>query len=240
MGEAMGWPIRVATPGFLDLAGFEKTDYYYRKSLWENKPMIYITVKSDQEGKSHWNWKPGDNVEINCYTNCEEVELFLNSESLGIKKLIDFPECFIKWNTKFKEGTLEAVGRSGNGESCTFKLCTTSQPAKLIMSADHTQLKADGQDLAHIEIQVVDNKGNYVYLSDDNIKLSIEGAGELMGIENGNPQDLEPYGSHSRKVYHGRLLAYVRTTTLPGEIRVKAEEEAEGLNVAEIVIKSFI
>lgn len=238
MGEAMGWPIRVATPGFLGLTGFEKPEYYYRKSLWGNKPMIYITVKSDQEAKPHWNWKTGDNVEIKCYTNCEEVELLLNSESLGIKKLVDFPEYFIKWNTKFEEGTLEAVGRNRNGESCTFKLCTASQPAKLIMNTDYTQLKADGQDLAHIEIQVVDNNGNHVYLSDNNIKLSIEGTGELIGIENGDPQDLEPYSSRTRKAYHGRLLAYVRTTTLPGEIRIKAE--AEGLNTVEIVIKSLI
>lgn len=237
MGEAKGWPIRVAQPGFLDIAGFKKTKYYYRQSLWQKEPMIYLAAKGqidfDNVGNKnweadvpHWNWIEGEKVQVFCYTNCEEVELFVNDKSFGNKLLTDFPEYYITWDMEYKEGTLKAVGRNRNGKSCTFMLNTTFKPEKLVINVDDTKLKADGQDITHIEIQVADNKGNLVYLADNNIKLSIEGPGEIIGIENGDPKDLEPYSSPSRKVYHGRQLVYVRTTPTPGTITITAREES--------------
>lgn len=248
MGEAKGWPVRVAQPGFLNLAGFKKTSYYYRQSLWQKEPMIFLTTKNTTDlGKLEnqrsngdipcWNWNKGEKVKSFCYTNCEEVELFLNGKSIGIKYLRDFAEYYITWDIEYEEGTLEAIGRNSDGKSCTCQLSTTYKPQKLVMYVEDRQLKSDGQDIAHIEIQVVDDKGKMIYLAEDSVKLSIIGPGEILGIENGDPKDLEPYSSLSRKVYQGRQLVYVRSTSTPGTIIITAE--AENMLAGEVIIESI-
>lgn len=248
MGEAKGWPIRVAQPGFLDIAGFKKPKYYYRQSLWQNEPMIYLAVmdvanfnraenKNWVEDFPHWNWIKEEKVQVRCYTNCEEVELFVNEKSLGIKLLADFPEYYITWEIEYEEGTIEAIGRYSNGKSCTFMLKTAAEPERLVMKVEDIILKSDDQDIIHVEIHIEDSKGNLVYLADNFIKLNIEGPGEIIGIENGDPKDLEPYSSPSRKMYKGRQLVYVRTTTVPGTIIVTAA--GEGLQTAKVMIETL-
>jgi len=154
MGEAKGWPVRVAQPGFLDLAGFKKTSYYYRQSLWQKEPMIFLTTENERlKGDIPcWNFNKGEKVKGYCYTNCEEVELFLNDKSVGIKYLKDFPEYYITWDIEYEQGTLKAVGKNSEGESCSYEISTTSKPEKLVMYGYDGYLKADGQDIAHIEI----------------------------------------------------------------------------------------
>jgi hypothetical protein len=246
LGEAHGWPIRAAQPGFLDLAGFKKPKYYYRQSLWSEKPMVYLSVMPKEDsyqdqsykwngGEAHWNLKAGEQVEVICYTNCEEAELFLNNRSLGTKKLKDFKEYYLTWSVAFEEGTLKVVGKNSDGRAYNCELCSASKAKKLIMIAKDTELIANGQDIAHIEIQVMDSNDNLVYLADNEIKLTIEGAGEILGMENGNAQDLEAYSSRKRKPYHGKLISYIRTKTQEGQISVKAE--ADGLEPAQIIIK---
>ena len=237
MGEAMGWPVRAAQPGFLNLAGFKKTSYYYRQSLWQKEPMIFLTTKHTTDDVPYWNFNKGEKVKIFCYTNCEEVELFLNNKSIGIKYLKDYPECYITWDIEYEEGTLKAIGRNSDGKGSSCQICTTYKPHKLVMHVDDRQLKADGQDIAHIEIQVVDNNGEMVYLADDSVKLEIIGPGEILGIENGDPKDLEPYSSLSRKVYQGRQLVYVRATSTPGTIKITAQ--AENMLAGEVIIESI-
>jgi hypothetical protein len=245
LGEARGWPVRVAQSGFLDLAGFKKPSYYYRASLWNQEPMAYLSVISKKDefyagrrkwhaGDSHWNWDIGEQLEIICSTNCEEAELFLNDRSMGKKKLKDSPEYLLSWDVNYVEGMLRVVAKNTEGRECSYELQTVSRPKKLIVVADNMDLIADGQDTAHIEVQAVDEQGRLVYLADDEVKFSIEGPGHILGIENGDPQDLEPYCSKKRKLYHGRLLAYIRTDAIEGNIVVKAE--AEGMEPAEAVL----
>lgn len=245
MGEAHGWPIRVAQPGFLDLAGFEKPGYYYRKSLWSDKPTAYLTAsklgQDDQPAERrrygsvpHWNWNEGDRMEVFGYTNCDEAELFLNGRSLGIKKLADAPRLYLAWEADYEEGSLQLVARSRSGESCTYELVTASNPSMLQMSIDAAELAADGQSIAHVELQLTDADGNPVYPGEYPVRLSVEGPGEILGLENGNAQDLEPYSSRTRNTFRGKLLAYVRTTTEPGRLIVTAE--SEGLEPAQAVI----
>lgn len=247
MGEALGWPVRVAQPGFLDLAGFKKVSYYYRKSLWQKEPMIFLTTKGmndlekpeDRRFKGDipsWNWNKGEKVKCFCYTNCEEVELFLNDKSIGIKYLKDFPEYYITWDIEYCDGTLKAIARNGNGKNCACQLSTTSKPQRLTMYLNDTQIKSDGQDIAQIEIQVVDDNNNLIYMADNSVKLSIIGPGEIIGIENGDPKDLEPYSARTRKVYQGRQLVYVRSTTKTGTIKIIAE--AENMLAGEVIIES--
>lgn len=246
MGEAKGWPIRASQAGFLDLAGFKKASYYFRQSLWSQEPMAFLATASKGDsaytgnkrwhgGAPHWNWKQGEQVELICYTNCEEAELFLNARSLGTKKLKDSPLGYLTWEADFEEGTLHVVARGPEGIHCSAVLETASQPEKLAVQVDSTELSADGQDIAHIELQVTDCNGKPVYLADHLIQLSIEGPGEIIGLENGDAQDLEPYSSSSRKAYHGKLLAYVRAGITAGQIIVKAE--AQDLESASVAIQ---
>jgi len=123
MGEAGQFPSRHSTSGIIDLAGNKKPEFYFRQSLWSDKPMVFIGTTdhlTDNEPLdlwAHkmvdpvWNWKPGQPIIINVFTNCEEVELFLNNRSLGIKKMDDFKSRTITWEVPFETGTLKAVAR---------------------------------------------------------------------------------------------------------------------------------
>jgi beta-galactosidase len=246
LGEAHGWPVRAAGAGFLDLAGFKKPSYYFRRSLWSREPMAFLTSKALGDtgrehrwngGSPHWNWQSGDELAVNCYTNCETAELFINGRSLGIKKLQDFPQGFLTWETGYEAGSVNVVATAADGQSCTFALQTAGQAANLAMACDTQELTADGLDIAHIEIQVTDPSGLPVYLADHEITLSLEGPGEILGLENSSVQDLQPYSSKTRRAYHGKLLAYIRSTTLAGPIVVKAHSLS--LAPASIVISSL-
>ena len=245
MGEAGGWPVRAAQSGFLDLAGFKKTSYHYRQSLWSKAPMAALAVKQKDDssnegsrrwnsGAPHWNWTTDEQLEVICYTNCEEAELFINERSLGSKKLNASPQGYLSWEVSFEKGTVQVVAQGSDGNLYTCELYTAFKPEKLAASIDNSEMKADGQDIAHIEIQIVDSSGKPVYLADNEIKLSIEGPGEIIGLENGDVKDLEPYSSKSRKAYNGKLLAYIRTKTVAGQIIVTAE--SQDLEPARIVI----
>lgn len=239
LGEAKGWPVRISPAGFLDLAGYKKTGYYYRQSLWHKEPMVYLAVKNGKESAeaSHWNWEEGERVQVFCYTNCKDAELFLNGYSLGIKRLRDYPKLVIVWDTVFQEGTLKAIARDCEGNAYTCELVTAGGAEKIMMCIKEQQLEADGQDIAHIEIKVTDREGNLTFLAENSIQLSVEGPGEILGMENGNPEDLEPYCSKNRKVYQGKLLAYIRTTTTPGTIKITAV--SQGLRSADGTIEAI-
>ncbi len=249
MGEAKGWPVRASQSGFLDLAGFKKSKYFYRQSIWCKEPMLHLSIKRKDDpayqgnsrwhgGEPHWNWSAGEQVEVICYTNCEEAVLFINDRSLGTKKLKDASQCYLAWEVDFEEGTLKAIAKCSGAVICSAELYTASEPERLAMKVDQAELTADGQDIAHIEIQIMDGRGKPVYLSDNRIKLTAEGPGEIIGIENGDAQDLEPYSSRTRKVCNGKLLAYLRTTTTAGQIVVKAE--SLDLEPAQIVVNSML
>lgn len=239
MGEAKGWPIRISQSGFLNLAGFKKVSYYFRKSLWVTEPFVFLASKKKDETKAvpHWNWVNGENIRVFCYTNCDKVELFLNDHSLGIKRLEDFSERFITWDIEYKSGTLKAAAVNKNKEECVFEIKTASFSHMISISSDSEQLKADGQDIAHIEIQITDSMDNLVYLSDNVIELNVEGPGVIIGMENGDPEDLEPYSSRSRHVLNGKLLAYLRTTQTAGDINISSE--SNGLKSGKLQIRSL-
>lgn len=234
LGEAKGWPVRAAPSGFLDLAGFKKPSYYYRQSLWSDKPMAYLAVESRdhpaidskrkwQDAHPHWNWDRGQLLEVFCYTNCPQAELFLNERSLGVKRLQDSEREYISWEVAFEEGVLKVVSQDSEGSLHSHELHTARQPHRCTLNLERTEAEGNGRDLIHIEVQVIDDAGNLVYHADPAITVKVEGPGELVGLENGDVQDLEPYRSGTRKAHRGRLLAYVRTNGGAGEITVTAE-----------------
>ncbi|HZH60372.1 MAG TPA: glycoside hydrolase family 2 TIM barrel-domain containing protein [Metabacillus sp.] len=246
LGEARGWPIRHATPGMLDLAGFKKPLYFFKQSQWSEHDMVHLgltSIKKDNSDQIYWDhevvdgWKgsKGETVRVACCTNCPEVDLFLNGKFVGTKKREDFPGGTIIWDLPYEKGTLKAVGKRNGTICCTHELKTSSEPTKLQLYSDTITLKADKQDVAHVEVNILDHDNNLVFDGDNQIDCTIEGPGEIIGIECSNPASHQDYKTTYRKAYNGKLLIYVRATDQPGTITLKTT--SIGLESASVVIK---
>lgn len=242
LGEAHGWPIHGSMSGHLTLAGFVKPQYYFRKSLWTKEPMVQLATLRKFPERAHpwqrhayeafsWNYDPGENVTVICYTNCPDVEIRINGEPLGAYRAADLKDdgC-ISFTAPFREGVLEAAGIAEDGTRVTSALKSARAPAGMLAAPDCPELRADGEDIAQLEIAVVDGEGTFAPDANDLISVSVEGAGALIGIENGDLADNTPYASASRRAYRGRLLAFVRAAREPGAIRVTCR--AKGLRDA--------
>lgn len=248
LGEAYGWPIRNSQAGFLDLAAFKKPEFYYRKSLWNENPIVYLTSSkakttdnpSNRWGVRNdaptWNYKEKEKVTVFCYTNCEEAELFLNEQSQGRKRLSDFPKCYITWNLEYTCGRLKVIGFMKGVQCCTHELQTSGVAEIINTKCDTLMLKADNKDIAHIEVTIDDKEGNLVYSSDNELVCTISGPASIIGIESGNPASHEDYKSPVRKVFHGKMLVFVKSTFVPGEIELNIY--SDGLKPSKTILHS--
>ncbi len=221
------WPCVSSHFGFMDICGFPKDGYYAYKAAWGNEPVVHIFP--------HWNWpgKEGDSIKVHCYTNCEEVELFLNGKSVGKQKAIPYKKLI--WGLVYKPGKLEARGYKGGKVTTEDVVETTSAPSQITLNSDVTTLKADGCDVAVIRVAIKDDKGRVVPTADNLVKFSIEGPGRIIGTGNGNPTSHEPDKASQRKVFNGYCMVLIQSEKTAGEIRLKASSEA--LTGNEVVLK---
>jgi hypothetical protein len=238
LGEAGRYPVRSNTAGVIDLAGNKKPEFYFRQSLWSDKPMVFIgtadkSIKSSRESLwSHkrveplWNWEEGKTISVNVFSNCEEVELFVNNRYLGREKMADFQNRTITWDVPFEKGTLKAVARNSGKPVAEHELRTTGSPAKIVAFCNEKSLKADGTDLAHIFVTLCDEAGNTVYSADNEITCEIDGPVRLLGMEDSNPSNTENYKDNKQHAYHGKLLIYLQATDKTGIAGVKLTSPA--------------
>ncbi len=232
LGEAGQYPSRHSTSGILDLAGNKKPEFYFRQSLWSDKPMVFIgtTDRLADRGPvslwAHkrvdpvWNWTEGQPISVNVFTNCEEVELYLNDQSLGTKKLAGFKNRTITWEVPFKSGTLKAVARKSGTDMAHYELKTTGVPVILMAKTDSEVLKASDMGLAQIFVTLCDENGNSVYSAENEISCVLEGPVRLLGMEDSNPVNTEDYKDNKQHAYHGKILVYVQSTGKPGKAKV--------------------
>ena len=220
------WPARSSYFGIIDLAGFPKDVYWFYQGEWTDKDVLHIFP--------HWNWNPGQTVDVWAYTNCDEVELFLNGSSLGrqIKGRDDFN---LIWKVPFEEGTLLGIGYRNGEEIMRSEVHTAGEPASLALSPDRAELKADGADLSFITVTVVDGAGIPVPHADNMVTFSVEGPGTIAGVDNGSQTSMEPFRADYRKAYNGKCLVVIKTGKEKGEIRVTAS--SEGLPDAVTVLR---
>ncbi|MBQ5581906.1 MAG: DUF4982 domain-containing protein [Bacteroidales bacterium] len=241
------WPSRGATSGYLDNCGFKKDGYWFFKSIWSDEPVLHLLP--------HWNWegREGDILQVACFTNCEEVELFVNGKSYGTKST-EYPrkgvelswsqygpgknfattsDLHLVWDVEYQPGEIKAVGIK-NGERFEQIIRTAGAPAQIRASVDRESFKADPTDVAHITVEVLDAEGNICPLADNLIKFSVKGA-ELIGVESGNMQDLSSVLASERKAYSGMCLGIVAAEK-PGTVTVTVE--SEGLTPATITFKA--
>ena len=217
LGETPRWPSHGSGAGLLDLAGFEKPSYYYRQSLWLDKPVLRLAASYPIHdnaqlvlpwyyNKMCWNFLKDEDVDIVIYTNCDEVELFLNDEPIG-KHKNNGGGMPLSVRVKYSPGVLKAIGYL-NGETIECNLITTGAPAAISARVWDESIDFDGQDMTHVEFQIIDTEGNPVADAFNILNIRVEG-GHLLGLENGNLSDFTPYKESYRMAYNGRLVAYI-------------------------------
>jgi len=207
------WPARSSYFGIVDLAGFPKDIYYMYQSEWTSKPVLHIFPS--------WNGRPGEAIDIWAYySQADEVELYLNGRSLGIRKK-QGEELHVEWKAiSFQPGELKAVSRRNGVTVMTQTIHTAGMPAAIRLEADRSQLRADGTDLSFITLRITDTAGNLVPDAANDLRVSISGAGELAGMDNGYQADLESFQADHHQAYNGLCLAIIRTKKQAGTIHV--------------------
>ena len=210
--------------GIIDLAGFKKDRFYLYQSRWRPElPMVHILP--------HWNWsgREGEITPVHLFTSGDEAELFLNDKSLGRKKKGEF-EYRIRWDdVRYEPGEIKAIAYKNGERWAEAIIATTEEPFSLQLVTDRRQIAADGKDLAFITLTVTDRKGRPVPDANVPVHFTIEGAGELVATDNGNPTDMTPFSSHDRVTFSGKCLVIVKgKASDPGSITVSATSPGLG------------
>ncbi|HVW94584.1 MAG TPA: beta-galactosidase GalB [Mucilaginibacter sp.] len=222
------WPSRSSFFGIIDLAGFPKDIYYMYQSEWTDKTVLHVFP--------HWNWQPGQTVDIWAfYNHADEVELFLNGKSQGVRKKTG-DDLHVMWRLKYEPGTLKAVSRKNGKVVLTRVIHTARAPAKIELSADRKNIKADGRDLSFITVRVLDKDGNLVPDADNLVNFKINGPGFIAGVDNGDENNHDPFKASWRKAFNGLALAIVQTREKGGDITFTAT--SKGLKGATVVLHS--
>lgn len=222
------WPARSSYFGVVDLAGFPKDAYYLYKSEWTPEPVLHLFP--------HWSWEPGKKVDVWAYyNNADEAELFLNGTSLGIRKK-EGGDLHVMWRVPFQPGTLKAVTRKNGATVLTKEIKTAGRPAKIVLAADRTMLKADGKDLSFITVSILDSDGNLVPDADNLVQFAVTGEGSIAGVDNGYQASMESFKASQRKAFNGLCLAIIQTGEKSGTITITAR--AEGLPPTSLTLES--
>ncbi len=219
------WPARSSYFGIIDLAGFPKDVYYMYQSEWTDKQVLHLFP--------HWNWSEGQVIDMVVYTNCAEVELFLNDKSLGVKKK-EGDGLRITWQVAYEPGTVKAMGKTDDGKILTSEVRTAGKPAKIRLTADRAVINADGKDLSFITVDVLDENGILVPYADNLINFELEGDIHIAGVDNGNQVSHEPFKANYRKAFNGKCLVVLRSALKTGQAVLKAS--SDGLEPASIPI----
>jgi beta-galactosidase len=245
LGEAGKWPQRSNSAGLIDMAGFKKPEYFYRQSLWADKPMVFIGAKAitqaEDKGiwshkaiKSIWNWAAGSKIKVDCFTNCQETELFLNGRSLGKLARAQASGQIPSWAVDYEPGELMVKGFNNGIEAAIYTIKTAGEAAEIKAIANSTAFAGKAKGLSQVELQITDKNGIPVFNADNEITVTIKGAAKLLGMESGSITSHENYQANTRKALNGKLLAYIQTTGKAGKITVQFS--APGLQSASITL----
>ena len=238
------WPAVITRFGILDLCGFYKEVAHYLRAWWRpSEPHLFLMP--------HWNWegREGEPIEVWCYGNTAQVELFLNGRSLGRKAMPLNHR--LEWQVPWAPGKLEAIGYDENGKPVLSALRRTARaPAAVVLSSDFAGGQINPDDVLVINAAIVDRDGEVCPRADNTVEFTVTGPGEIIGVGNGNPMSHEPdkfigqriaypgrdagvdegnsasneqdKRMHKRMAYHGWCQVLVKATGGTGTLRVKA------------------
>ena len=247
--------------GIIDTAGFPKDSYYFYQSQWnEEVNTLHVlpawnedVVKKNSDGT----------VPVVVYSDAKEVELFFTPANGGEKKSLgkktfktettkagysyqvlengkkNHKDLYMEWQVPYEAGTLEAVAKDAKGNVIKDTegrsvVKTTGEEAKLSAKTDRNSIQADGKDLSYITVDVTDKDGNNVPDAANRVTFDVQGAGKLVGVDNGSSPDHDSYKADNRKAFSGKVLAIVQSTEKAGEITVTAK--ADGLESSTVKI----
>ena len=189
-------------------------------------------------------------IPVICYTNCDSVELFLNDVSFG-EQVLSFPrygmdpskgwgeqdwssfarpttaDLHLRWTVPYAPGALKAVGKRDGEIVCVQEIVTAGPAVRVKLTADRDAIAADGRDVVHLTVEILDARGTPVPAADDLVTFDVQGQGRIIGVDNGNPVSHEPFQASQRRVFNGLCLAIVQSTTAAGPLTVTAS--ADGL-----------
>lgn len=224
-GESTEYPRRGFPSGLMNIAGFEKPEYYLYKSYWNDKPTVQIAVGLNKVLESKWNWNANDSLTVHAYSNCDEVELIINKRSLGRKSIDKNLNFTTSWKVKYKEGLIKAIGYNANKKVAEHILKTSTEAYQFSAKFSKTTLIADGKDISLVEIALIDKKGVPVPDADNAVTVNVTGNGNLIGLDSGDLYYLGLFKTNIRKVFKGKLLLAIRSTDKTGDISVELNSE---------------
>ena len=203
-----GFPARSSYFGIIDLAGFPKDTYYMYQSEWTDQTVLHLFP--------HWNWLPGQEIDLWCYYNhADEVELFINGKSQGIRKKADHQnegwkpglntEYHVGWRVNFEPGEVKAVSRKDGKTVCEQTIRTAGAPAGIRLTKDY-----QGRDLCFVCVDVIDANGNLCPLAEDQLYFSVDGDAEIVGTDNGCQTSMESFKAPQRKAFFGKCVVVVK------------------------------
>lgn len=228
LGES-DWPQVAHGSGLLDKTGGIRDVGYQRQSWWSDKPMLYVMRKQGNAGAGEWisDWSPTDidtydEAKIQVFSNCDEVELFLNGESVGMQPRPADNASPRLWSVTFHKGTLKAVAKNKGKIVAEQELTTAGNPAKIILSVDKSQIENNWDDVVYVTATVTDENGLPCLNATDKISFSIEGTGVVAAVDNADLSSAEPYISNERWAYKGKCIAIIKASAVSGSIKVTA------------------
>ena len=209
------------------MAGFPKDVYYMYQSEWTNKPVLHLFP--------HWNWSLGKIVDVWAYYNqADEVELFLNGKSLGIKKKAP-DDLHVMWRVKYEPGTLRAISRKNGKIVLESQVVTAGVPARIELVSDKKIVHPNANELCFVTVKILDKNGNIVPDASNSIHFSVNNNTEIKGVDNGNQTSLQPFKSNDCMAYNGLCLVILKAKNLQKNLELTAE--SVGLKPSAISIK---
>ena len=198
-----GFPARSSYFGIIDLAGFPKDIYYMYQSEWTNKPVLHLFP--------HWNWLPGQEIDMWCYyNNADEVELYVNGKSQGVRRKADSHVYHVSWRVKYEPGEVKVVARKAAVKNGYPEIVAT-QTIKTAGQPDHLRLTTDykGKTTTFVNVEVVDKDGNLCPWAENQVFFEATGGLEIIGVDNGSQFSMERFKDTKRKAFMGKCMVAV-------------------------------
>lgn len=243
--------------GDISILGYKKPQMYFRDVVWRNSPLEILVHAPVPEGRKEvvsawgwpeewksWNWEgnEGKPLQVSVYTRCDQIRLELNGKVIGTKKVIQHPDLkpdpdaksmeikalVARFEVPYQSGELVAIGLKDGREVARQTLKTAGSPTSLKVTAERDTVRANGNDLAYFNIEVVDAEGQLIPNAVLPVTFDVTGSGTLQAVANGNPKDMKSFQSHHVNTFRGRCQVIVRATHDKGAI--KAIARSEGLN----------
>lgn len=234
IGEPTPYHTKNSYFGHIDTAGIPKDTFYVYKSEWnkEAEPFVHLYP--------YWDYNEGQLVDVVAFSNCKKTELFVNGESKGVYEYDheNGQQLSGRWQVEYHKGEIRAVGYDEDGNAvCECIRRSFSDPYKIVLKPNKTSLLSNGEDMIFVEVSVTDRDGNPVDNARNRITCETSGPVRLVGIDNGDSTDFEQYKTNSRKLFGGKLMIMLASTSEAGNASLSVS--SLGLPTEVLEIKSL-